>query len=104
MSFTVWICLHLSYWPVCLICFVGMDLSALENWRKSVNVGGSPGTGDAQPFAGENPNSDVDGGGSNGSRNLLWKRELQALADDLELRIEVSHLPPFEVLLGNRSA
>ena len=45
----------------------------------------------------------ADGGGSpstssgpkgNGSRNRLWKRELQALADDTGLRIEVSHLPP----------
>lgn len=36
----------------------------------------------------------ADGGGSNGSRNRLWKRELQALADQTGLRIEVSHLPP----------
>ena len=36
----------------------------------------------------------ADGGGSNGSRNRLWKRELQAFADDASLRIEVSHLPP----------
>lgn len=36
----------------------------------------------------------ADGGGSNGSRNRLWKRELQALADDTGLRIEVTHLPP----------
>jgi hypothetical protein len=36
----------------------------------------------------------ADGGGSNGSRNRLWKRELQALADDTGLRIEVCHLPP----------
>jgi Rhodopirellula transposase DDE domain len=36
----------------------------------------------------------ADGGGSNGSRNRLWKRELQALANDTGLRIEVTHLPP----------
>jgi hypothetical protein len=36
----------------------------------------------------------ADGGGSNGSRNRLWKRELQALADDTGLEIEVAHLPP----------
>lgn len=36
----------------------------------------------------------ADGGGSNGSRNRLWKRELQCLADDTGLEIEVSHLPP----------
>ena len=36
----------------------------------------------------------ADGGGSNGSRNRLWKRELQAFAQDTGLRIEVCHLPP----------
>jgi hypothetical protein len=36
----------------------------------------------------------ADGGGSNGSRNRLWKRELQALADAIGLAIEVAHLPP----------
>lgn len=36
----------------------------------------------------------ADGGGSNGSRNRLWKRELQNLADETGLVIEVAHLPP----------
>jgi hypothetical protein len=36
----------------------------------------------------------ADGGGSNGSRCRLWKRELQTLADDLGLAISVCHLPP----------
>jgi hypothetical protein len=36
----------------------------------------------------------ADGGGSNGSRVRLWKLELQRLADDTGLTIEVSHLPP----------
>jgi hypothetical protein len=36
----------------------------------------------------------ADGGGSNGSRNRLWKRELQSLANDTGLTIEVAHLPP----------
>lgn len=36
----------------------------------------------------------ADGGGSNGSRNRLWKRELQRLADASGLIIEVCHLPP----------
>ena len=36
----------------------------------------------------------ADGGGSNGSRVRLWKRELQRLADELGLLIEVHHLPP----------
>jgi hypothetical protein len=34
------------------------------------------------------------GGGSNGSRVRLWKRELQKLANELGLDITVSHLPP----------
>jgi len=36
----------------------------------------------------------ADGGGSNGSRVRLWKRELQKLANQLSLDIVVSHLPP----------
>ena len=36
----------------------------------------------------------ADGGGSNGSRVRLWKRELQKLANELGLDISVSHLPP----------
>lgn len=36
----------------------------------------------------------ADGGGSNGSRNRLWKVELQKLADDIGLRISVCHFPP----------
>ena len=36
----------------------------------------------------------ADGGGSNGSRNRLWKRELQAFAGASGLRIDVCHLPP----------
>ena len=36
----------------------------------------------------------ADGGGSNGSRVRLWKRELQAFADETGLTIEVHHLPP----------
>jgi Rhodopirellula transposase DDE domain len=36
----------------------------------------------------------ADGGGSNGSRLRLWKRELQKLADEIGLDIVVSHFPP----------
>jgi Rhodopirellula transposase DDE domain len=36
----------------------------------------------------------ADGGGSNGSRVRLWKRELQALADELGIEITVHHFPP----------
>jgi len=36
----------------------------------------------------------ADGGGSNGSRVRLWKRELQTLADEIGIPITVCHLPP----------
>jgi hypothetical protein len=36
----------------------------------------------------------ADGGGSNGWRLRLWKYELQSLADEIGLDIEVHHLPP----------
>ncbi len=36
----------------------------------------------------------ADGGGSNSTRGRLWKRELQALANDTGLTLRVSHLPP----------
>jgi transposase len=35
-----------------------------------------------------------DGGGTNGSRNRLWKVRLQTLANELGLSIHVSHFPP----------
>ncbi len=36
----------------------------------------------------------ADGGGSNSSRNRLWKLELQKLADELALTVSVAHFPP----------
>jgi hypothetical protein len=36
----------------------------------------------------------ADGGASNGSRVRLWKLELQRLADELGVDIEVRHFPP----------
>jgi hypothetical protein len=36
----------------------------------------------------------ADGGGSNGSRNRLWKVALQQLANDIGLRMAVCHFPP----------
>ena len=36
----------------------------------------------------------ADGGGSNGSRVRLWKVELQKLADEIGLTIQVCHYPP----------
>lgn len=35
-----------------------------------------------------------DGGGSNGVRNRLWKKELQQLSNETGLAITVTHLPP----------
>lgn len=36
----------------------------------------------------------ADGGGSNGSRNRLWKTELQKFADESQLDVTVCHFPP----------
>jgi hypothetical protein len=36
----------------------------------------------------------ADGGGSNGPRVRLWKRELQRLANEIGIEIAVSHFPP----------
>jgi hypothetical protein len=36
----------------------------------------------------------ADCGGSNGARLRLWKRELQALADELGIEITICHVPP----------
>ena len=36
----------------------------------------------------------ADGGGSNGSRLRLWKRELQTLADETGLALQMCHYPP----------
>ena len=36
----------------------------------------------------------ADGGGSNGSRNRLWKKELQSFATESGLAISVCHFPP----------
>ena len=36
-----------------------------------------------------------DGGGSNGSRTYLFKADLQQLADEIEIEIQVAHYPPY---------
>lgn len=36
----------------------------------------------------------ADGGGSNGSRNRLWKRELQRFVNETGLAVSVCHFPP----------
>lgn len=37
----------------------------------------------------------MDGGGSNSSRHLIFKQDLQALADELGIEIRVAHYPPY---------
>ena len=37
----------------------------------------------------------MDGGGSNSSRHYIFKQDLQALADELEIDIRVAHYPPY---------
>ena len=36
----------------------------------------------------------ADGGGSNGSRVRLWKKEIQNLANELNMEISICHFPP----------
>lgn len=36
----------------------------------------------------------ADGGGSNGSRNRLWKEALQSFSNEMDIEIHVSHFPP----------
>jgi Rhodopirellula transposase DDE domain len=36
----------------------------------------------------------ADGGGSNSSRNRLWKKSLQCLANDLGITLKICHFPP----------
>jgi len=36
-----------------------------------------------------------DGGGSNGSRNFIFKEDLQRLADELGIEIRIAHYPPY---------
>ncbi len=37
----------------------------------------------------------MDGGGSNSSRHLIFKQDLQALADEIGIDIRVAHFPPY---------
>ena len=61
-------------------------MAAIRHWWLQVGHKHYP---DAKRFLIE-----ADGGGSNGSRPVAWKLELQKLADELGLIICVSHLPP----------
>ena len=72
---------------------VGMDhdtsafaVQTIRTWWHSVGIQRYP---DARCLT-----ITADGGGSNGSRVRLWKRELQSLADELGIQISVHHFPP----------
>jgi hypothetical protein len=58
----------------------------IRTWWHAVGCRRSP---DAR-----HPTITADGGGSNGSRVRLWKREPQKLANELGIDIHVHHLPP----------
>lgn len=62
---------------------------AVETLRRWWSNMGAPIYGDATELL-----IMADGGGSNGSRNRLWKVALQGLATETGLRISVCHFPP----------
>jgi hypothetical protein len=37
----------------------------------------------------------MDGGGSNSSRHYIFKQDLQALADEIGIKIRIAHYPPY---------
>jgi transposase len=61
-------------------------VESIRRWWRSMGATGYP---EAQRLL-----ITADGGGSNGSRVRLWKRELQTLATELGLAITVGHFPP----------
>ena len=72
---------------------VGMDhdtsafaVQTIRRWWHDVGAARHPGARHLTITA--------DGGGSNASRSRLWKRELQGLANELGIAVNVHHLPP----------
>jgi hypothetical protein len=61
-------------------------VSAIRSWWLEMGIKMYPGAKKILIHA--------DGGGSNGSRNRLWKRELQLFCTDYNLEVTVSHFPP----------
>jgi len=61
-------------------------VNAIRRWHEAVGCARYPGANRLLITA--------DGGGSNGSRVRLWKRELQKLADETGLVLQVCHYPP----------
>jgi Rhodopirellula transposase DDE domain len=62
------------------------SVNAIRAWWKQLGHERHPGASTLTITA--------DCGGSNGNRTRLWKTELQRLADETDLAIEVRHLPP----------
>ena len=72
---------------------VGMDhdtaafaVQTIRRWWHNVGAARYPGA--------QHLTITADGGGSNASRSRLWKRELQELASEPGIEINVHHLPP----------
>src|SRR5437870_6549306 len=72
-----------------------MRRRASPHWRSCVGPTGSCAPGATRLLITATPApAKAGGGGSNGSRVRLWKRELHELANKLGLDITVSHRPP----------
>lgn len=61
-------------------------VESIRRWWKTLGCGRHP--------AAKRLLITADGGGSNGSRNRLWKVELQRFCDETGLEVEVCHFPP----------
>jgi hypothetical protein len=61
-------------------------VASIRRWWEQCGNALYPGTQDVFVTA--------DGGGGNGARNRLWKKELQALADETQVTITIAHYPP----------
>jgi len=68
-------------------------VNSIRQWWRAVGRARYPGATRLLITATPAP-AKAGGGGSNGSRVRLWKRELQKLTNELGLDIVVSHLPP----------
>lgn len=64
----------------------GFAVNSIRNWWQEMGK-------EKYPFATKILIT-ADRGGSNSSRSRLWKRELQVLANELEIEIHVCHFPP----------
>jgi len=65
----------------------GFAVNAIRRWWQTIGMRTLPPTQQDCVI-------NADCGGSNGARVRLWKRELQALANELGIAITVCHLPP----------